>query len=179
MKIGYKLTELREKYGFSREQLAERLQVSCETVSKWENDECAIDVDTATKICRDFDVDLNFFFDEVKEVGPVELQQSNVVASEPFETTKSDDANSNRGTLKIWRTSLVISVVLFSLFFALTIIASCLLKGNLNSPMTTSGFFAVAGLSFAAIASFMAFVMLIISCVMYARYKKSHDYNKK
>ena len=43
MRLGEKIYQLREKTGLSQEQLAEKLDVSRQTVSNWENDKVKID----------------------------------------------------------------------------------------------------------------------------------------
>ena len=62
MTFGEKLVNLRERHGMSQEELAEKLDVSRQTISNWENDKVKIDVDKAIEICQLFDVDLNSLF---------------------------------------------------------------------------------------------------------------------
>lgn len=62
MTFGEKLVYLRERHGMSQEELAEKLDVSRQTISNWENDKVKIDVDKAMEICQIFDVDLNRLF---------------------------------------------------------------------------------------------------------------------
>ena len=62
MTFGEKLVYLRERRGMSQEELVEKLDVSRQTISNWENDKVKIDVDKAIEICQIFDVDLNSLF---------------------------------------------------------------------------------------------------------------------
>ena len=52
MTFGEKLVYLRERHGMSQEELAEKLDVSRQTISNWENDKVKIDVDKAIEICQ-------------------------------------------------------------------------------------------------------------------------------
>lgn len=56
--IGDKLCTLREQQGLSQEQLAEKLQVTRQTVSNWENGKVKMDAVSATEICRALQVSL-------------------------------------------------------------------------------------------------------------------------
>ena len=49
--IGMNLKYLRKKYGYSQEDLAERLGVSRQSVAKWENEEALPDVEKCVTIC--------------------------------------------------------------------------------------------------------------------------------
>ena len=42
--ISKKIKEYRKEYGITQKQLAELLDVSCQSVSKWERDECYPDI---------------------------------------------------------------------------------------------------------------------------------------
>lgn len=60
--IGKKLCELRKSNGLSQEELAEKLGVSRQTISNWENDKVRIDTVSATEICRLFSVSMDELF---------------------------------------------------------------------------------------------------------------------
>lgn len=59
MEIGTKINQLRKLSGMTQEQFAEKLNVSRQTVSKWETDSTTPDLDSMVKICRLFRVSLN------------------------------------------------------------------------------------------------------------------------
>lgn len=52
MSIGTKLYELRKKKGLSQEEVADTLNVSRQTVSKWETDQSMPDFDKIVPICE-------------------------------------------------------------------------------------------------------------------------------
>lgn len=59
MKIGTKLNQLRKLSGMTQEQLAEKLNVSRQTVSKWETDNTSPDLESIVRVCRIFRVSLD------------------------------------------------------------------------------------------------------------------------
>ena len=52
MSIGGKLYDLRKKKGLSQEEVADKLNVSRQTVSKWETDQSMPDFDKIVPICE-------------------------------------------------------------------------------------------------------------------------------
>ncbi len=56
MKIGEKIVGLRNMAGISQEQLAERLEVSRQSVSKWEMDQALLQIDKVLQLCEIFDI---------------------------------------------------------------------------------------------------------------------------
>lgn len=59
MDIGNKLHQLRKIAGMTQEQLAEKLNVSRQTISKWESGGTTPDLDSIVKISKIFQVSLN------------------------------------------------------------------------------------------------------------------------
>ncbi len=59
MSIGTKLSELRKKHNFSQEELAEKLDVTRQTISKWELDETSPDLNSAKKLSVIFQISLD------------------------------------------------------------------------------------------------------------------------
>ena len=59
MKIGNKLNQLRKLSGMTQEQLAEKLNVSRQTISKWESDRTSPDLESIVNISRIFHVSLD------------------------------------------------------------------------------------------------------------------------
>ena len=63
MNLGNKIIVLRLKAGATQEMLANDLGVSCQSVSKWENDVCAPDITLLPKISEFFGVTIDELFD--------------------------------------------------------------------------------------------------------------------
>lgn len=59
MEIGNKINQLRKLSGMTQEQLAENLNVSRQTISKWESDSTSPDLESMVKISRIFHVSLD------------------------------------------------------------------------------------------------------------------------
>ena len=59
MKIGNKLNQLRKLSGMTQEQLAEKIDVSRQTISKWESDGTSPDLESIVKLSRIFHVSLD------------------------------------------------------------------------------------------------------------------------
>lgn len=59
MSLGSKILELRKKQNLSQEQLAEQLNVTRQTISKWELDETAPDIRQAKELSKIFKVSLD------------------------------------------------------------------------------------------------------------------------
>lgn len=59
MSFGENVSYYRKKSKITQEELAEKLEVSRQTVSRWENDSALPDVDTLIKLCELFDCDMD------------------------------------------------------------------------------------------------------------------------
>ena len=69
MEIGKKIMELRKKTGFSQEELAEKVGVARQTISKWELGETSPDLKQAKKLSEIFNVSLDELVDnDIREV---------------------------------------------------------------------------------------------------------------
>lgn len=70
MKLGEKLQRLRKRSGLSQEQLAARLTVSRQAVSKWELDDAVPDTENVVQLSRIFGVSCDYLLlDEADERG--------------------------------------------------------------------------------------------------------------
>ena len=59
MSLGERLYELRKKKGLSQEEVAEKLNVTRQSVSKWETDESKPDFDKIVPICELYEISTN------------------------------------------------------------------------------------------------------------------------
>ncbi len=57
--LGERLYILRENHKLSQDELAEKLNVSRQTISNWENDKVKLDVVKASEICRIYDISMD------------------------------------------------------------------------------------------------------------------------
>ena len=61
-KIGKFIAKKRQEHGFTQESLAEKLDISNRSVSKWERGICLPDADNMAKLCKLFDISYNELF---------------------------------------------------------------------------------------------------------------------
>ncbi len=169
MKFGNRLVELREKRNLSQEELADKLHVSRQTVSNWENDKVSIDVDKAAEICRFFGVDMNYLF---MESGNESLREDTV-----FNTSQLDAQNRATGytrsqsPTKIWLTAIIISVVMCVVFTVFETVV--LLRGDIGNAATVlTSTLLLCAVIFGGLALLMSLFMLVLSAVMYRRSKQ-------
>ena len=73
MEIGNKINQLRKLSGMTQEQLAEKLNVSRQTISKWESDSTSPDLESIVKISRIFHVSLDDLLRKEKQVWQTKL----------------------------------------------------------------------------------------------------------
>ena len=70
--IGEKIRELRLKKGLTAQELADRIGVSQPTLTRYENEQTSIDVNTLKKIAEALQVPISAFFED-SEVQPINL----------------------------------------------------------------------------------------------------------
>ena len=89
MALSEKLYELRKKDGLSQEQLAERLGVSRQAVSKWESGKAVPESDTLISISEYFNVSLDYL-----------MKEDDSAVSEPVIGAENDHTVKNTGREK-------------------------------------------------------------------------------
>ena len=129
MEFNNKLYELRKQKGFSQEELANRLNVSRQTISKWEVGESTPDMEKLVAISDLFEISLDeLVLDKEEETIPVASEQ--IVKSELHSDIKEhvlteDNKKKTRKGLKI----LAIGFGVFVLIDILTFIIYVLMFG--------------------------------------------------
>lgn len=86
MSIGERIQELRKRNLMSQEEMAEQLDVSKQSVSKWELDKAVPNVEKIIRMCEQFGVTCDFLLlgkEEEKEAKP-ELRQEDENMQKPF-----------------------------------------------------------------------------------------------
>ena len=78
MKFGDKLIKLRKKNGLSQEELAAKLNVSRQSVSKWESNNTYPETDKIVQICNIFDCTMDDLINEnIKDITTIERSYKN------------------------------------------------------------------------------------------------------
>ena len=114
IELGDKILELRKKKNLSQENLAEKLNVTRQTISKWELGETAPDIKQAKELSKIFDISL----DELVGNKKRDIQYEKIIKIE-------DNSNMILKMIKV--TGITIGILLF---FILVIIASILFFSN-------------------------------------------------
>lgn len=127
MILAEKLIELRKKNGWSQEELAGRLGVSRQSVSKWESGASIPDLDKILKMSALFGVSTDFLLKDTEELPSPELE-------EPIDTSPSDpvrvftlaEANEYLGLVRHAAGKIALGVVLCILSPTLLILMAAL-----------------------------------------------------
>lgn len=85
MKVGKKIKQIRKMAGMSQEELADKMNVSRQTVSKWETDVSVPDLENAVLFCRLFDVSLDDF---AEGELPVEKEETKITLNDIVKLNK-------------------------------------------------------------------------------------------
>lgn len=90
-RLGGKLYELRKKAGYSQEELAEKLNVSRQAVSKWECGESLPDTDNLITIARLYGVSLDELVGNAANDGGQAAVADGCALAQPIEVIDEDD----------------------------------------------------------------------------------------
>jgi len=84
MKIGEKIANLRIKAGMSQEQLAEVLEVSRQSVSKWEMDQALPQIEKVIQLCELFKISIDSLLKEKIEISNNEKEGNKYFGTDGF-----------------------------------------------------------------------------------------------
>ena len=155
MSLGERLYELRKKKGLSQEEVADRLNVTRQSVSKWETDESKPDFDKIIPICELFEISSNELLSGTKEEK--EEQEVEVI---------------NKDNKK--KRALIISSAIFLYFLSIIWIIVSEVSFNLNEGFMVGGFFLLCG-----IATCMLIYQGIVLSTTISKKKKEKTVNEK
>lgn len=89
MSIGSKLSKLRKKNNYSQEDLAEKLNVTRQTISKWELDETSPDLNSAKQLSIIFQISLDDLVDnDIKNIVVEKVSNTEKLAGIIIDTLK-------------------------------------------------------------------------------------------
>lgn len=117
------LKTLRKQKGFSQEELASRLHVVRQTISKWEKNLSVPDADTLIRLAEILEVSVSELLG-----SKIETENGNVTndVAEQLSRINEQLAIKNRHSRRIWKAIAIILVVFFliSVFITMTSIAA-------------------------------------------------------
>lgn len=128
MSLGERLYELRKKKGFSQEEVAEKLNVTRQSVSKWETDESKPDFDKIIPICELYEISSNELLSGTKE----EKEEEEV------EVINNDNKK---------KRALFITIAIFLYFVSLIWIIVSEVTFNLNEGIMVGVFFLICAIA--------------------------------
>jgi transcriptional regulator with XRE-family HTH domain len=108
LEIANKLVELRKKNGYSQEELAEKLGLSRQAVSKWERAESSPDTDNLIVLARLYNVSLDDLLST--SASNEEIKEDNML-KESSDTKSDDDVSMTKKQIAI--VSIVTTSILF------------------------------------------------------------------
>ena len=84
MKIGEKIANLRTRAGMSQEQLAETLEVSRQSVSKWEMNQTLPQIDKVLQLCELFKISTDQLLCDKNEIKPLKVTKNKYFGTDGF-----------------------------------------------------------------------------------------------
>ena len=133
--FGENLKTLRKQKGFSQEELATRLHVVRQTISKWEKNLSVPDVDTLIRLAEILEV-------SVSELLGAKIENGNTASDVAEQLSRINEqlAIKNRRSRRIWKivTIILAAIVLINIFIAVFFSVPNLNEGNQsNQPEIT------------------------------------------
>lgn len=128
MSLGQRLIELRKTKQLSQEEVAERLNVTRQTVSKWETDQSSPEFDKILPLC------------ELYEVSTDELLTGRKEEKEEKEIFSNPVNNNKKRTI-----GLVLGILLYFMSIAWIMVSIPVL--DLNPILSTAGFIVICGVA--------------------------------
>lgn len=144
MKLSDNLKSIRKKYNLSQEQLAEKLGVSRQAVSKWESGQSYPEMDKVLLICKLFDYNIDELMNEsVKEINERKESKVNInkYVEDFFEfitkTVNMFSVMNLRMKLKCFFEQVMIAIFLLAIFLIIGEIGEKILYGIIGSLPAT------------------------------------------
>ena len=133
--FGENLKTLRKQKGFSQEELATRLHVVRQTISKWEKNLSVPDADTLIRLAETLEV-------SVSELLGAKIENENTASDGAEQLSRINEqlAIKNRRSRRIWKIVAIIlaAIVLINIFIAVFFSVPNLNEGNQsNQPEIT------------------------------------------
>ena len=151
MSLGERLIKLRKKAGLSQEEVADKLNVTRQTVSKWETDASLPDFDKIIPLCNLYKIESN------------ELLTGNKIEKESVETLNEEKDNKSKKVL-------ILSISIFLYFIAVTLLITGIAAFKMNPIIVFGIFLLICGLSTC---------MIIYSSIMYKKHNKPKEITKE
>ena len=169
MILADKIILLRKKCGWSQEQLAEQLDISRQSVSKWESGMSIPDLDKIIKLSSLFEVSTDYLLkDELEIIAPIDKNSKEVEKTDGERIVTVEEANNYMGLVK--QAALKIALSIFA--FILGTIPLIILGGVAEYKDTglTEDMAGGYGMAILLIVVVIGLVPLILNCMKLAKY---------
>lgn len=120
------LKTIRNNKGFTQEELANRLHVTRQTISKWEKGYSVPDADLLSKLADELDVSVSELLG--KDEIPAEETDS---LSVQLARINEQLSIRNRRAKRVWKAAIVLAIVFFLVIPAVTILGNMMWSSNL------------------------------------------------
>lgn len=134
MKFEEKLVKLRKQNAWSQEELAEKLDVTRQTISKWELGQTTPDMDKLTKIAEVFEITVNDLCDENIDTKNIDDEKENK------DTTDTKKVNKNAKNKAKTRLNILVGILVLTLCGILGI-SLYKIYDRINNPDSKPGLF--------------------------------------
>jgi len=129
--LNQNLKTIRKNKGFTQEDLANRLHVTRQTISKWEKGYSVPDADMLSKLADELDVSVSDLLG--KDEIPVEETDS---LAEQLARINEQLSIKNRRSKRIWKTVIILAIIIFLIVPGLTILGNMYMSANLEGGNT-------------------------------------------
>ena len=163
-KLGNKIYSLRKAKGLSQEELADKLNVSRQSVSKWETDQSVPDSDNITAMCAFFNVSLDSFMGNVTE-QPETFEPA--IAQPAVEVAVDNKAENKRVWKKIVLTTFVWFFAALGFFTCVSVAMISIIAGG-SDPQYLTTVLPILCVSYTALFG----IVFTIVAVFYKKVKK-------
>lgn len=125
------LKTIRNNKGFTQEELANRLHVTRQTISKWEKGYSVPDADLLSKLAEELDVSVSELLGKeeipAEETDPLSNQLARINEQLSIQ---------NRRAKRVWRAAIVLAIVFFLVIPGVTILGNMRWSSNLDGADT-------------------------------------------
>lgn len=113
MTVSSRLQKLRKKNGYSQEELAEKLGVSRQAISKWENEQGYPDMKNVIKLSELYGVSTYYI---LKSILKDSMERNNKNKSEHEDALCKSNSETGQSILKLFKVLILSSLILLAIF---------------------------------------------------------------
>ena len=162
-KLGEQIRRLREEKGLSQEVLAEKLDVSRQTVSNWENDRATPDAYKLKQLCEILGISAN---------GILEMEERDFIAGEEKSELSKEDSDfveQKNDKRQVWRILLIAAIGVIAVFLLAVAIVLFTLPDEEKAQVITSAFTLTPTMGGAFLLVLIAALLVACTVILFKR----------